>query len=108
MIIYSVTISVDENIEQNWLDWMRKTHIPDMMNTGKFISCRLSKLTSHKEEGSRSYSAQYTCHSVFELKEYKEFYAERLRKDGADRFGEKIQAFRTELEIIEDYYSVLS
>lgn len=108
MIIYNVTINVDESVEAEWLAWMRKTHIPEVMNTGKFISCRLSKLTSHKEEGSRNYSAQYTCHSKKELQEYQENHAKELQQKSMERFADKMLAFRTELDIIEDFYSVLS
>lgn len=108
MIIYNVTINIDETIEAEWLHWMRKTHIPEVMNTGKFISCRLSRLTSHKEDGSRNYSAQYTCHSKKELQEYQDNHAKELQQKSLDKFADKMLAFRTELEIIEDFYSVLS
>ncbi|MDD3773489.1 MAG: DUF4286 family protein, partial [Weeksellaceae bacterium] len=72
MIIYNVTLNIEESIEQEWLIWMRDVHIPEVMNTGKFISCRLSKLISHQEKGSQNYSAQYTCHSTRDLKEYQQ------------------------------------
>lgn len=108
MIIYSVTITVDEMIETEWLHWMRKVHIPEVMQTGKFISCRFSRLTSHKEEGCRNYSAQYTCHSLDDLNDYKSNFAGELQKKSMEKFADKMVAFRTELEIIEDFYSVLS
>ena len=31
MIIYNVTISIDKEAETHWLDWMKNTHIPDVM-----------------------------------------------------------------------------
>lgn len=108
MIIYSVTISVDEAVEEEFVSWMRKIHIPDVMNTGRFISCRFSKLISHKEEGSVSFSAQYTCHSAYDLNDYKMNYAKELQKKSLEKFADKMHAFRSELEVIEDYYSVLS
>lgn len=108
MIIYNVTINVDESIETEWLNWMRKTHIPEVMNTGKFISCRLSRLMSHKEKGSQNYSAQYTCHSKKELQEYQDNHAKVLQQKSLEKFADKMLAFRTELDIIEDFYSVLS
>lgn len=108
MIIYNVTINVDESIEAEWLLWMRKIHIPQVMNTGKFISCRLSRLTSHKDEGSRNYSAQYTCNSQNDLLDYQENFAKALQQKSLEKFADKMLAFRTELEIIEDFYSGLS
>lgn len=108
MIIYSVTINIGETIEEEFVNWMRKIHIPEVMNTGKFISCRFSKLTSHKEEGSHNYSAQYTCHSTKELQDYKDYFSKELQKKSLEKFADKMNAFRTELEVIEDFYSVMS
>src|SRR5690606_9869519 len=108
MIIYSVTISIDENIESEWVQWMRKIHIPEVMNTGKFISCRFSKLISHKESGIVNYSAQYTCDSKNDLQDYQENFARGLQQKSLERFADQMHAFRTELEIIEDFYSVMS
>ena len=107
MIIYSVTISIDESVETEWVDWMKKIHIPEVMKTGKFISCRFSKLTSHKEEGYRNYSAQYSCHSQNDLQDYQQNFAQNLQQKSMEKFADKMHAFRTELEVIEDFYPVL-
>lgn len=103
MIIYSVTISVEASIENEWEKWMRSIHIPEVMNTGKFISCRFAKLTSHKEEGSQNYSAQYTCKTKSDLEDYKQNFAQDLQQKSLTNFADKILAFRTELEVIEDF-----
>lgn len=108
MIIYSVTISIDESIERQWLTWMRLEHIPEVLKTGKFIKCRFSKLISHKEEGYVNYSAQYTCASKKDLADYHEYFAPDLQKKYLKDFADKMHAFRTELEIIEDFYPALS
>jgi hypothetical protein len=103
MIIYSVTISVEESIEKEWLEWMREIHIPEVMATGKFISCRFSRLVSHKEEGSCNFSAQYTAKSFEELEDYKANYAKKLQQNSLEKFADKMLAFRSELEILEDF-----
>lgn len=103
MIIYSVTICVEAGIEQEWVEWMRTSHIPEVMNTGKFTSCRFSKLLSHKEEGVQNYSAQYTCNSASDLKDYQQNFAKELQAKSMEKFADKMLAFRTELEVIEDF-----
>lgn len=108
MIIYSVTISVDRFIEKDWLNWMRRIHIPEVMKTGKFISCRFSKLTSHVEEDSCTYSAQYSCQSKQELQDYQDNFSRKLQQKSMEKFADQMVAFRTELEVIEDFYSILS
>ncbi len=104
MIIYSVTISIDEDIETKWVEWMRNVHIPDVMKTGLFVSCRFSKLTSHKEEGFINYSAQYTCESKNKLDEYQSKFAKELQQKSLDEFADKMHTFRTELSVIEDFF----
>ena len=33
-ILYNVTVSIDKDVEKEWLEWMKKVHIPDVMRTG--------------------------------------------------------------------------
>lgn len=103
MIIYSVTISVEESIEQEWVKWMREIHVPEVMETGKFLSCRFSRLVSHKEQGSSNYSAQYTAVSFEELEDYKANFAPALQQKSMAKYADKMLAFRSELEILEDF-----
>jgi hypothetical protein len=34
MILYNVTVSVDPEIHDEWLAWMKSKHIPDVLATG--------------------------------------------------------------------------
>ncbi len=36
MILYNVTISIDPEVHQEWLAWMKEVHIPDVLKTGMF------------------------------------------------------------------------
>jgi len=103
MLIYSVTCNVDETVEQDWLTWMKEIHIPEVMATGKFITCRFSKLISHKEAGNQNYSVQYTCKSAEELEDYKKNIGPLLQQKTLGKYADKVLAFRSELEIIEDF-----
>ena len=51
MIIYSVTVSVDEDVHEEWVSWMKQTHIPDVMATGFFVENRFAKVLLAKDEG---------------------------------------------------------
>ncbi|MEG0918279.1 MAG: DUF4286 family protein, partial [Myroides sp.] len=44
MIIYNVTINIDESVHEQWLNWMQTKHIKEMLNTGCFKSARLVKV----------------------------------------------------------------
>ncbi len=100
MIIYNVTINVDDSIHDEWLAWMRTVHIPDMMKTGMFTEFRLCKILSEDDQGT-TYSFQYTCNNMQMFEKYRDEFAPALRKEAAEKFGDKFVAFRTLLEVIE-------
>lgn len=99
MIIYNVTVNVDNDIRQEWLDWMKSKHIPDVMNTGYFLENRICKVLVEEEQGT-TYSIQYTCANMEDLKDYQAKHAPALQKEVADKYGDKFVAFRTLLEIL--------
>ena len=51
MIIYNVTISIDKDVENHWLDWMKNTHIPDVMQKELFIDCKISRVLEEAVAG---------------------------------------------------------
>ena len=72
MIIYNVTVSIDDEVHDEWVSWMKDTHIPDVMNTGLFVENKMCRVISHQEEGS-SYSIQYTCEDMKTLLLFERF-----------------------------------
>ena len=100
MIIYNVTINIDDEVHDEWLLWMKDKHIPDMLATGKFTHAKMTKILVEEEMGGTSYSVQYTCQDRTTLDRYYEENAETMRGDGLKRFANKFVAFRTELEVI--------
>lgn len=103
MIIYNVTVNIDESIHQEWLSWI-KNHIPKVLATGKFKEAKLTKVLVEEEMGGVTYSIQYRAKSREDLDHYYKFNAEKLKSEGLLKFGDKMLAFRTELEIIDEYF----
>ena len=101
MIIYNVTLNIDKSIHNEWLVWI-KEHIPQVLATGKFKEAKLTKVLVEDIE-TDTYSVQYRAHSREALDSYYEEHAEELRQDGLQRFSDKMLAFRTELEIVDEY-----
>ncbi len=102
MLIYNVTINIEESIEQEWLAWMQQEHIPEMIATGKFEKALMTKVRVDEEMGGVTYSVQYGCPSQEHLESYYDNDAERLRAQ-SNRFAGKFVAFRTELEVISQH-----
>ena len=51
MIIYNVTVNVDLDVHDQWLQWMKATHLPDVMATGLFLDQRMCRVLAEDEGG---------------------------------------------------------
>ena len=104
MIIYSVAIAIQASIEVDWVDWMNRIHVPDVLRTGCFTECRIYKvLDSEGEEP--SYVMQYQCRSVEEYRRYRDSFAPALQKEHSDRFAGKFRGSRQLLEEVARFES---
>lgn len=101
-VLYNVTVSIDPSCEQEWLDWMRVTHIPDVMATGCFLESRLSRVHG-EEEGGVTYAITYVAYNQEALDQYGRSYAPELQKAHTERFQGRFAAFRTTLSVIQHY-----
>jgi hypothetical protein len=101
MVVYNITVSVDLDVHESWLGWMRHTHIPDVMSTGMFISYRLTKMLGHEHEDMEIYAVQYLCKDMAHLQTYQEEYAPALQADHKKMFDGKYTVFRSLLEILD-------
>ena len=101
MIIYNVTVNIEDSVHNEWLRWMREVHIPDVMNTGMFVENRILKVIGDEESGGSTYSIQYICKSMNEFRQYEEVFAPALRAEVNERYKDKFVAFRTLLEVIQ-------
>ena len=99
MIIYNVTVNIDDEVHDEWLKWMREVHIHDVMGTGLFLENKICKVLMEEEAGI-TYSIQYTCKSMNEYDKYREVHAPALQKLHTDKFAGKFVAFRTLLEVL--------
>ena len=102
MIIYNVTVNIEESIHDEWLEWI-KNHIPQVLATGKVIDARLTKVLVEEEMGGATYAIQYKAKSREALESYYQNDAADLKQEGFIKFADKMLAFRTELEIIDEY-----
>lgn len=103
MIIYSVEITLDPPIEQEWLDWMKRVHVPDVMRTGCFSDCRIYRVVEAAEAGPR-YVMQYQCGSLNDYHRYRDNFAAALQKEHSDRFAGR---FRGARQILQEVGAVL-
>ena len=99
MVIYSVTITIDATIAAEWLEWMQRTHVPDVLRTGCFLDCTICKVLDPLGD-EFSYVMQYHCRSREEYHRYRNNYAAALQKEHTDRFAGRFRGSRQLLEQI--------
>ena len=100
MIIYNVTVCIDEAIHEEWLQWMKEDHIPKVMATNKFLEYKICKLL-YAEQSDPTFAIQYTCESEDVLNDYQKNFAPQLQKEHTEKYEGRFAAFRTLLEVVE-------
>ena len=99
MILYNVTVKIQKEIEQEWLQWMREVHIPDVMNTGLFVDQKICRIFEDDPAGS-TYAFQYYCKDMDTFQQYQDQHAKALQADHAQRYNNRYVAFRTLMEVL--------
>lgn len=99
MIIYNVTLSIEKEFEAEVLQWMQEVHIPEVMQTNKFIEAKMFKILESPDESVyNSFAIQYSLHNWEDFESYENEFAADLRQKTRDKFGDKILAYRTFLK----------
>ncbi len=60
MLIYNITVKIDNDSESDWLIWQKDVYIPGVMASGFFYDHRFSKLISHEDADGKTYVMQFT------------------------------------------------
>ena len=100
MLLYNVTVKINRDTEQEWLEWMKQRHIPDVMSTGQFTNSHICKLLDQPDEDDSTYVIQYGCESRQKFDYYLENFATALRNEHNARYKDRFVAFRTLMEIV--------
>lgn len=102
MIIYSISITVKKSIVTDWLDWMTREHIPEVMATGCFSGYEFMKMVIPSLSGDEvSYIVQYKSNSIEDYYRYAEYYSPNLQLKHQEKFPGKSKASRFVAELIE-------
>ncbi|GHB47055.1 DUF4286 family protein [Mongoliitalea lutea] len=100
MYLYNVTVNVEKEMEEEWLDWMKAVHIPDVLATGMFVENKLFKIMHDSEDGSLNYSVQYFAESMDHIMNYQQNFAPKLQAETQKKYGDRLVIFRTLLKLV--------
>ncbi len=99
MIVYNVTVKIEKDIHDDWLTWMKETHIPEVLKTNLFEDNKMMKVLVDEDDGF-TYSIQYRVSSWEKLDDYQKNHAPALQQSHNKKYEGKFVAFRTLLEEI--------
>ena len=100
MLVYNMTFSVDADSADEWLAWMKSTHIPNVRKTGLFQSHKILKVLSHDDTATVSFAIQFFVESSEILENYFDKDAHQLNKAIQQRWGESQIAYESLLKDI--------
>ena len=100
MYIYNVTTQVKWIIHDDWLDWMKNEHIPEMMATELFTHFRMVKMLDIDESDGPTYAVQYFIISRDKYDLYINKFSVESRKKALEKWKEKIFSFRSLMQVV--------
>jgi hypothetical protein len=101
MFIYNITIKVDNSIIDEWLQWQKEIHIPEILATGAFYDFRFFQLQDQDESDGKTFAMQYFAAVRKDYDQYIRLYAPILREKAIRKWGDKFIAFRTLLKSVD-------
>ena len=100
MIIYNVTIKVERSIADNWLQWLKEEHIPDIIRTGCFTHAVILRLLEVDETDGPTFAVQYFAESKALYNSYIQNHASAMRQKGYEKWGDQFIAFRSVMQVV--------
>jgi hypothetical protein len=100
MILYNITIIIEDEIERDWLIWMHNIHIPEVMAAGQFVSKRLLKVLDSPNEGI-TYCVQFISESREAYNNYRLHSEPALMHALQSKFANRLVSFNTIMEFID-------
>ena len=95
MVIYEITVVVEPELAAAYEEFMRATHIPDVLDTGCFLSATMSRAENR-------YRISYFAADQATLDRYLNEHAPRLRSDFTAHFSAGIEITRDIWNVVAD------
>jgi hypothetical protein len=99
MILYNITVIIDESISDQWLDWIQNDHLPEIMATELFESFRLLKVLDSPNEGV-TYCIQLIVENEEKYGRYLRKFEPQFRSQHINKFGNSLVIFPSAMEFI--------
>lgn len=98
--IYAVTIQIQPSKHEEWLNYMKDSHIQDVLDTGFFSEASMTKVLKEDEQEGFTYTIHYHFDDFSDFKTYEEVHAPSLQAEHQEKFNGTFLAFRSIHRII--------
>lgn len=100
MIIYNVTIKINEGLHNAWFRWLQDEHIPSVLATGCFTNAKVLRLLDIDEEEGPTYAIQYLAENRENYDRYIQNFATAMRDESFRKWGNGFIAFRSLMQVV--------
>ncbi|MEI6950589.1 DUF4286 family protein [Paraflavisolibacter sp. H34] len=100
MLLYNVTVKVQEEIAEDWQRWQLTEHGPEMVATGCFTRFSLLRLLEVDDEEGPTFAVQYFADSLAQYERFLEEFMDSLSQKAYAKWGQRFIAFRTIMEVV--------
>src|ERR1700712_2864638 len=101
MIVYNETLIVEESAYNEWLNYIKETHIPGIMATGYFQSYRILNVIDSPNEGVTT-CIQYNTGSEEQFARFYNLHLQQLHIIHNQRYENKFVLYSTLMEVIDE------
>ena len=100
MVLFNVTVIIDDSINDEWLAWINNWFIPEAMSSGKVVSERLLRVLDSPNEGI-TYCLQFVIDDIGSYETFQEGKFTQLMLEHGTKFQNKFVSFSTLMEFID-------
>jgi len=100
MIVYNITMKVNLDIVNEWIEWQLHEHIPEIMATKLFDDYKMYRLLEQDEEDGITFTIQYFTSSAERYQQYISSFAPLLREKAFAKWGDQFTGFRSIMEAV--------
>lgn len=100
MILYNTSYQMPENDARNFVIWVHEVMLPQVKEFGHMKNGRLSRILSHKEEGTECFALQFEVESTARLHYWFVKQGKQLGEELLKTFDNRVLGFSTMMEVI--------
>ncbi len=100
MIIINQTFNVEPSVMQDWVDWLKKVYVPEVMASGFFTDNRIMRLLSEDIENGNTFAVQFSMPTTTYVNVSEDDFMYKFERMASQNFGDKVLFFRTVLEVM--------